>query len=289
MNPENPRVTFDGLGVAAFESRHAAEMATLIARYGGTARVAPSMQEVPLEEHTAALEFGEKLVAGEFDAVIFMTGVGAHMLIQVLETRHSRDEIVRALSSTLVVARGPKALRALQDLGVPIAITLPDPHTWQIILRVFDEHPGGFALEGRGIAVQEYGASNQDLLDELGKRGAHVFRVPIYRWALPENVGPLREVAQAIIDGHASIALFTNAVQVDHLIRLAGQAGVEENLRNALRRSVVCSVGPMCSEALKNHGIEVDLEPEQHKMGALVYEAARRAPGMLKEKGREEG
>jgi uroporphyrinogen-III synthase len=285
MNPESPRVGFEGLSVAAFESRHAAEMATLIERYGGAPRVAPSMQEVPLEENAAAFEFGGKLIAGKFHVVIFMTGVGTEMLIQVLENRHPREEIVRALSATLIVARGPKSVRALKNLQIPIAITLPDPHTSQLVVRALDEYPGGFAWEGSRIALQEYGAPNQDLVDELERRGAHVLRVPVYRWALPENTGPLRGAVHAIIDGQARVVLFTNAVQIDHLMQVAGEK--RESLRNALRRSVVCSVGPTCSEALRNHGIGVDLEPEQHKMGSLVYEAAGRAPALLKQKNKE--
>ncbi len=285
MNPESPRVGFEGLSVAAFESRHAAEMATLIERYGGAPRVTPSMQEVPLEENAAAFEFGDKLIAGKFHAVIFMTGVGTEMLIHVLESRQAREEIVRALSATLIVARGPKSVRVLKNLQVPIAITLPDPHTSQLLLRALDEYPGGFAWEGSRIAVQEYGVPNRELLGELEKRGAHVFRVPVYRWALPENTEPLREAVQAIIDGQARVVLFTNAVQVNHLMQVAGEK--RESLRNALRRSVVCSVGPTCSETLRNHGIGVDLEPEQHKMGSLVYEAAGRAPTLLNQKSME--
>ena len=37
------RANFEGLEVVTFESRHATEMATLIARYGGVPRVAPSL------------------------------------------------------------------------------------------------------------------------------------------------------------------------------------------------------------------------------------------------------
>jgi len=65
---------FRGLRVAAFESRMAEEMARLIARYGGEPLVAPSMREIPLENNTEALEFGEHLLAGRFDMVILLTG-----------------------------------------------------------------------------------------------------------------------------------------------------------------------------------------------------------------------
>lgn len=285
-NPEfqTPNPAFQGLEVAAFESRHAKEIATLISRYGGVPRVAPSMREIPLEENSIAFEFAEKLLAGQFDAVIFMTGVGTQTLMHVLESRHPREDLVQALSKTRVVARGPKSVRALKELGVPISVTLPDPHTWQMLLSVFDEHPKGFNAEGSHIAIQEYGASNEDLLDELRKRNAYVFRVPVYRWALPEDVTPLREVLEAIVQGRVRVALFTNGAQVDHVMQVAADAGWQENVTRALADVVVCSVGPICSEALRNRGITVDLEPEQHKMGSLVFEAASRSASLLKQK-----
>src|SRR5258708_34351936 len=89
---------FGGLRVVAVERRMAAEVATMIERRGGIAIIAPSMREVPLEDNRAALDFAESLLAGEFDAVVFMTGVGTRALFQAIETRHQRAAIIAALS-----------------------------------------------------------------------------------------------------------------------------------------------------------------------------------------------
>ncbi len=66
MTVEGERVGFAGLRVAAFESRMAEQMIQLIERHGGRPLVAPSMREVPLEENSDVLRFGERLLAGEF-------------------------------------------------------------------------------------------------------------------------------------------------------------------------------------------------------------------------------
>src|SRR5579875_3727004 len=134
----NATVGFEGLEVAAFESRNAKEIATLISRYGGIPRVAPSMREVPLEENAAAFDFAEKLMAGQVDAVVFMTGVGARALIEVIEGRYGRDQIVQALARTKVIVRGPKAARAAREAGIAETINVPEPNTWREILSVLD-------------------------------------------------------------------------------------------------------------------------------------------------------
>src|SRR5215510_11228964 len=100
MSTPEPRVTeekkkgLQGLRVVSLESRRAAEMETLIRSFGGEPLVAPSMREVPLEESSEAFRFAEALLAGEIDAVIFLTGVGTRALVQALEGRYSRDELV---------------------------------------------------------------------------------------------------------------------------------------------------------------------------------------------------
>src|SRR5262245_37770309 len=107
-----PAEGFSGLSVAAFESRMAAEMARLIARYGGEPLVAPSMREIPLGDNHDALTFGDELLAGRIDLVILLTGVGTRALVDVLKTRHPLDRITASLARTGLVARGPKPAAA---------------------------------------------------------------------------------------------------------------------------------------------------------------------------------
>src|SRR5277367_1014127 len=140
MNPETQSdfhdltPGFGGLRVVAFESRMAAEVATMIERRGGVAIVAPAMREVPLEDNHAALDFADRLLAGEFDAVIFMTGVGTRALFAAMETRHQRAALAAALAAIITVARGPKPIRAMRELGIEPSIVVPEPNTWHEVL-----------------------------------------------------------------------------------------------------------------------------------------------------------
>ena len=90
--------------LCSFESRRHEEMRQLIEKQGGIATVAPSMREVPLDDNPAAFEFAEELLAGRVDVVVFLTGVGARALLEVLETRHPREAValLRHLASDAV-------------------------------------------------------------------------------------------------------------------------------------------------------------------------------------------
>jgi len=198
-----------------------------------------------------------------------------------METRHARTDLVAALARTITVARGPKPVRVLRELGVPVSISVPEPNTWRELLIAMEESSDGLALHGARIAVQEYGASNERLLAALSERGARVTPVPTYRWALPQDLRPLEEAVRRFIAKSVDVALFTSATQVRHLLEVARNQGKEPELHGALQEVCVASIGPVCTEALVEAGIGVDLEPTHPKLGLLVRETAERAADIV--------
>ncbi len=277
----NANTGLQGLKIVSFESRRAREIGELIRRYGGEALIAPSMREIPLDQNSAALDFVRQVEAGKIDIVIFLTGVGIRSLIEAVADDYPRKKLAAALGRAALVARGPKPLAVLKELGLQPALAVREPNTWREILSELDAK---FSIQGQRIAVQEYGISNQELLAGLARRGAEVLPVSVYRWALPEDTGPLRSALNEIIAGRIDVALFTNATQVVHLFKLAAQENLEESLRRGLKRVVVASIGPVCSETLGNFGLSVDIEPDHPKMGHLLAAMARRGQALVGEK-----
>ena len=285
MNQESSQTGFQGLRVGALESRMAPEMERLIARHGGIPVVAPSMQEIPLSDHPQALAFGETLLSSEIDIVVLLTGVGCRTLIDILETRFSSEAIKNALAKTVLVVRGPKPAGVLKALGLNPQIQVAEPNTWKEILQALDTaYPEG--LTGKSVAVQEYGVSNPELLEGLRKRGAHVTPVPVYRWTLPDDRGPLQQLLQKILKGEIPVLLVTNAVQVDHMIKVLEDHSRIPHLQSALSHMMVASIGQLASDRLRQHGFPVDLEPSHPKMGILVKETSQHAHTILRSKHR---
>jgi uroporphyrinogen-III synthase len=270
--------SFDNRRVLILESRRAKEMASIVSSYGGQPIAAPSMKEVPLDSNPDAIAFADALERGEFDLVILLTGVGTRALVAVVErVKGSRDRFLQSLGRTRIVARGPKPVAVLRDLAVPYWLMAPEPNTWREVLLVLDDKQQEFPLSGKRIAVQEYGASNPDLLAGLETRGARVTRVPVYQWALPDDSGPLEAAVRAIAEGQIDVALFTTATQVVHLLKIADSMGMRNQMRRGLSACLVGSIGPTTSEELREQGIDPDFEPTHPKMGFLVREAAEHA------------
>lgn len=284
MDARTKPIGFEGLRVLSLESRRAAEMAKLIETYGGAARVAPSMREIPLESNKEAQAFTRALLGADFDMVILLTGVGTRALARVAETVCRRDEFVGALQRVPIVARGPKPVAALMELGVAATLAVPEPNTWRELLAALDARRETLPLPGKRIAVQEYGAPNPELLAGLAERGGTVTQVPVYEWGLPEDTQPLRDAVAAIAADGVDVALFTTSIQVVHLWKIAGEMNLQDAVLRAFARILVGSIGPVTSEELRAHGISADFEPSHPKMGFLVNEVAQGSAELLARK-----
>lgn len=271
-------MSFAGMRVLALESRRSNELAELIRRQGGEPVMAQSMREAPVESNDGAFQFAERLFAGGYDMVIFMTGVGTRALSQLLETHYPPETFADALRKVTVVARGPKPAAALREMNVPVKVTVPEPNTSKEILAVLTGRPE------RHIAIQEYGRPSTDLAKALEERGAEVDLVPVYQYAMPEDLGPLRNAVEQVASQSVQAVLFTTATQVTHLLKMAATMKKEADVIAGLGRAVIASIGPSTSEALSEHGLKADMMPTRPKMGFLVKEGADQAPAILASK-----
>ncbi len=293
MSPFGPLITlivvkmpstspsFSGLRVAAFESRRADEMARFIEKAGGVPFVSPSMREVPIDKNPAAIDFANRVMTGQVDTIIFMTGVGVKMLVTQIERYVDLKRFLACVSDVVTVVRGPKPVVVLKELGIEPKIRIPEPNTWREILQTLDGHGG---VSNHNVAILEYGEPNASLGAGLEARGARVTNVKIYGWELPEDTRPLQENVRAICDGRIDVAIFTSQHQAVNLLACARELEMEDKLRQAFARIAVASIGPTTTEGLRDRGLPVDIEPEHSKMGQLVQAAAEQSAAILRAK-----
>jgi uroporphyrinogen-III synthase len=274
---------FQGLRVLALESRRAREVAKLIENNGGKPLVVPAMREIPLESNHEALAFANSLIEGKFELVLFLTGAGARILFNAIFTSYEREGFLSALRRTKIAVRGPKPQSVLREYDLTSSIVSAEPSTWREVLESIDQAFGS-GIKGLRIAVQEYGTVNTPLLEGLSERGAIVTRVPVYQWALPEDLTDLKETIQTILRKEVDVVLFLTGVQATHLMEVANQMNVADDLRRAFRSTVVISVGPSTTEELERQGIPPDFQPSHPKMGIMIGEAGQVSAKLLSSK-----
>ncbi|MEJ7604938.1 MAG: AtpZ/AtpI family protein [Bryobacteraceae bacterium] len=98
--------------------------------------------------------------------------------------------------------------------------------------------------------------------------------MPVYQWELPDDTAPLRESAVLLAGQAFEVTLFTTGQQLIHLLQVAREMNLEPAVCKGIGSSLIASIGPTCTETLREHGFEPDLEPSHPKLGILVKEAA---------------
>jgi len=272
---------FAGLRVAAFESRRADDMTRLIERMGGRASVSPSMREVARPENPDAVDFAYRLISGQIEVVILLTGMGTKRMVEQIVRHVPRERFLASLSDVTTIVRGPKPTAVMKELGIEPTWRAPEPNTWREVLQTIDQH---VPIANLTVAVQEYGQPNASLIAGLEARGAEVRSIKVYDWDFPEDTRPLAENLQRIVAGEIDVALFTSAHQVINVLRLAEQMNIGPALRRQFERVVVASIGPTTSETLRECELPVDVEPEHSKMGHLVIAAAEQGHRLCEQK-----
>lgn len=281
-------VGLEGLRVLSFESRNAEEMRRMLERAGAEAHVSPSMREIPLGADSLAGRFVKKLVAGEYDVVVLLTGVALRQVLAFLEAHPDeagvdRAGFVAALGKAVLVCRGPKPVVVLRELGLQPSVTAPSPNTWKELLKAIDEK---VEVKDKRLAVLEYGKTRDELLFALKERGADVDPIRLYAWTLPEDVGPLERNIGRVAEGQADLLLFTSSPQVVHFWEVAERLGVKDQVKLSLQSMAIGSVGPTTTETLQEFDLAPDFEPTHPKMGHLIQAAVEQAAAIVEKKRR---
>jgi uroporphyrinogen-III synthase len=254
------------LRVLSFESRRAREMEALLRQRGWEPTVVPVFAEVPQEDPAEAHAFGRDLLAGSYEQVIFLTGVGVRHLWRTLLAVHGDGELREALQRTVTVARGPKPAAALREIGVKPGLLIREPATWREILGALEGEPR------RRTAVIEYGRHDHRLSSGLREMGVPHQVVAVYHYGFPEDFGHVREALEGLAEGRFEVVLFTASIQYLYLSEAAERLGMGEEWKKGLRQMVVASIGPTMTETLEADQIPVSFEPTVSRMGILVYE-----------------
>ena len=200
--------------------------------------------------------------------LILLTGVGTEAMLNVAATEDLRDGLLDVMAKIPLLIRGPKPAAVLNKLGLKYAVKAPEPNTWRELIAAIKG--ADIDITGGIVGVQEYGIENPELYAALKERGAEVLPVPVYRWALPDDVGPLKDSIEKTIAGEFQALLFTSAQQVRHVLQVADHMGRRDQWLTAANSTSVASIGPTCSEALRNERLNVTLEASPPKMGPLV-------------------
>ena len=255
-----------GKRIAVLEARLGKQLVDLVTQRGGVPFHAPALAELPDLEPARIAAVVQSMEQRLPKLAVFQTGVGTRALFAATDGLGLTAHFLELLQKTIVVVRGPKPTGALRGRGVRIDRSAADPFTTREVLDAIAD----VGLQGERVIVQRYGTVNTELDRALESRGAEVAEIPTYRWSLPQDTRPLAELIGALERREMDAAVFTNAEQVRNLFAVAKQLGKAEPLRSGLNATLVASIGPVASAALRDAQVRIGVEASPPKLGALM-------------------
>ncbi|MFO7448091.1 MAG: uroporphyrinogen-III synthase [Ignavibacteriaceae bacterium] len=256
----------NGKTIAILENRSADQMAELIMKYGGIPLLAPALAEVPDIDTDFINDLMTVWSLNKPDIFIFQTGTGTRALFAVIDLLNCTEKFRKVLEYAKIIARGPKPAAVLRSLNIRIDAIAKEPFTTVEVIAELDFS----TLFGKKIVIQRYGETNMELNKILEEENCKITEIATYKWSLPVNKEPLLKLICALEKNEIDVTAFTSASQVNNLIDFAKTLGKEDSVKAGLNRTLIASIGPICSEAIYRKGLKVDIEAHPPKMGAFI-------------------
>jgi uroporphyrinogen-III synthase len=245
-----------GLRIMVPESRELDLFAAMLEEEGATALRCPMVKILPLHDTAAASGWIDAAIRGDFDELILLTGDGLRHLLIVAGER--RDSLIAALRRMRVTVRGPKPTRALREIGLAPDVTAPFP-TSDGVVETF----GDADLAGRRIGAQLYpGSGAEKMVSTLRRRGAALFPVTPYRYATEAETAQVAGFIRDLALGRIDLVAFTASLQIERLMWVARETGLDGELARGLSRTAIASIGPVVQESLRKYGYEAAIQPD---------------------------
>lgn len=263
---EGSAVPLAGCVMVITADRRSRELASALERRGATVVHAPALTVVPHLDDERLIETTRVLLDHPPNIVVATTGVGFRGWIEAADAVGLAEPLLAMLARARIIARGPKAVGAIQAAGLA-ADWVADSETAAEI----ESFLVGEGVAGQRIAVQHHGNGSDGLDEAFAAAGADVVSLVVYGWGPPQDPAAHASGIEAAASGRCDAVIFTSAPGVEAWLATAADLGVADAIREkALAgRLVLTSVGPVTAAPLLAAGMP-SVFPSRWRLGALV-------------------
>lgn len=263
------------LTVLVPESRELDLFARMIEGEGAKTVRCPLVTILDLADPAPVETWLRRLIAGEFDDLILLTGEGFRRLMSAADRAGIKDQAVAAAAKLRTIIRGPKPAKALREVGISPGVSAEAPTSEGVIRSL-----GTLDLKGHRVGVQLYpGNPNVPLLEALSAAGASAHTIVPYRYASDSETAAVEGAIRALAAGGIDFIAFTSTPQVDRLMKVAEERGLQSELKHGLARTGIAVAGPVVGKMLEDMGLTIAAMPESNFHMKPLVNAMIRAVG----------
>ena len=237
------------------------DTAEFVKTLGWTPFILHTVELKPLDHRKIMEQFQSRLRNGPVDWIVFMSSTGVNLLFENLGSSHLQG----ALLKVNLLAVGPRTRDALVRHGSN-RVMIPERYSSAGV----DEFFSRSNAENLRIILVRSSSADDSLATSLSSKGAVVTTINVYESLVPENLESATNFLERLSAGVFSAVLFTSAVSVSNLFKIAATKLPEESLTGLLKQVSVGAIGPATAQELQRHEIRSVL-PETY----LIEDALR--------------
>jgi uroporphyrinogen III methyltransferase / synthase len=264
--PEASRRPLAGLTVAVTRPRaQAASLAEPLEALGARVLLVPTIRIVPraLDDQLVSVLTGE---LDEYQVVVFTSANAATVFLDYFAELGLRAS---ALVGMTVAAIGPATASALEERGVTCAV-VADDHVAEGLLEELERR--AVTPAGARVLLPRAREARDVLPDALRARGVRVDVLPVYDTVAVAAL----DVPAARVEA-ADFITFTSGSTVRQFVTLMEPSSAGRPLFERLTGARLCSIGPVTSAALREHGLPVAVEAAESTSAGLIAAIAAAA------------
>ncbi|OMC48869.1 uroporphyrinogen-III synthase [Mycobacterium sp. IS-2888] len=267
-----------GYRIAVTSARRAEELSALLRRNGAEVFSAPAINMIALPDDDELHGNTEALIAKPPDILVAHTGIGMRGWLAAAEGWGLGHQLVAALESARIVARGPKATGALRAAGLHEEWSPKSESSTELLKYLLETD-----VSGMRVAVQLHGAADAwdpfpEFVGGLRSAGAEVVPIRVYRWKSTPLGGEFDQLVTELARRQFDAVAFTSAPAAAAVLERSRDLDIEDQLLKALRTGVhAMCVGPVTSQPLIRQGVPTS-SPERMRLGALARHIAEELP-----------
>jgi uroporphyrinogen-III synthase len=248
------------LTVMVPESRELDLFAKMIESEGATTVRCPLVTILDLIDPAPVEAWLDRLIAGSFDDLVLLTGEGLRRLMGVADRAGKKAEAVAAIGRLRTIIRGPKPARALRENGLTPGFSAEAPTSAGVIATLLT-----LDLKDHHVGVQLYpGNPNAPLLEALQTAGATADVIVPYRYASDSETEAVAAAIRTLAAGGIDFIAFTSTPQLDRLVKVAEERGLQAELKAGLGRTRIAVAGPVVGQLLEDMGFRIAAMPESN-------------------------
>ena len=254
-----------GFRIGVTSDRRSEDLIAAFERRGADVLHAPAIRIAAADDDAELTADTLAIIAARPDVLLATTSYGVRRWFEAADAAGIGHELSETLAHTRILVRGPKARGAVRAAGLDDSGMSDEETTKSLVDHVLRD-----GAEGKTVAVQLHGFTDEGQLQRLRDSAATVLTVAPYRWSLPADSSRVLRLVDAICAGSLDAVTFTSAPAVEALFSAADGAGRLDALQTAFMGPVVAAaVGHVTAAPLVASGIEAIIPP-RYRMGALI-------------------